>query len=159
MIGDATLADLVYLASNLRERDIEEISATHGPIDPEKLAIEAYQSSWRKAAYSDGLPLMALGAKAIHPGVCAVWGFGTPEYWKVVRAMTIYAKSVMVPALLSSGFHRAQCIVHPNNTDSQRWLKSLGFDQDCQLKGFGSQRQTMLLYSWVADGSRHAKKA
>lgn len=159
MIRDATLADLIYLASNLRERDAEELSATHGPIDPERLAIEAYQSGWRKAAYVGGLPVLALGAKAIHPGVCAVWGFGTSDYRKAVKPMTNYAKSVMVPELLSAGFHRAQCIVHPNNTASQRWLKSLGFTQDCQLQGFGSQKQTMLLYSWVANGSRYEEKA
>lgn len=151
MISFATLPELYYLASNLRQADRRELSETR-QLDPEQIAIDAAASPWRFVATGkDGLPVFALGAKPAHEGVCSVWGFGTDRYKEGVAEMTSYAKQYMVPALISAGFHRAQCVVHPENASSQRWLGKLGFYAEATLRGFGSSRNDMLLYAWVLD--------
>jgi hypothetical protein len=151
MIAPATLLDLYYLAHNLRERDRQELAETREDMSPASIAIDAHASPWKWAAGSIGQPVMALGAKPAHAGVATVWGFGTNDYKSAIREMTDYAKAYMVPALIASGLHRAQCIVHPENRASQRWLTSLGFNQEAVLRGFGSSHQDMLLYAWVLD--------
>jgi RimJ/RimL family protein N-acetyltransferase len=80
-----------------------------------------------------------------------LWGFGTDAYRDAAPAVTRHIKRDMIPTLVSQGVHRGQCVVHPNNHVSQRWLHALGFIREATLSGFGSRREDMLLYAWVAD--------
>lgn len=150
-VRTATLLDLYYIALNLRDRDYQELVETRKDMDPELLAIEACSSPWKYAVGPLGQPVMAIGCRPAHPGTATVWGFATDDYKKHVREMTSYLKEVMIPELIVSGLHRAQCVVHPENRASQRWLTSLGFNQEAVLRGFGSSHQDMLLYAWVLD--------
>jgi L-amino acid N-acyltransferase YncA len=150
MIVDANLTDLVFIAKLLRNRDKQELAATRSDVDPDQLAIDSYNSHWRKVAYTDdNFPAMAIGARVTHPGVATVWGFATDHYRKVIRELSNYVEKAMIPEIVGSGVHRAQCLVHPENRASQRWLKSLGFIQEATLRGFGSSREDMLLFAWL----------
>jgi hypothetical protein len=152
MIVDANLTDLIYISRLLRKRDVQELSATRADVNPDLLAIDSYGSQWKKVAYTnDHLPAMAIGARVTHPGVAAVWGFATDRYREVIRELSNYVENAMIPEIVGSGVHRAQCIVHPENRASQRWLTSLGFFQEATLRNFGSTKEDMLLYAWLAD--------
>ncbi len=102
-----------------------------------------------------GSPALAIGASPLIPGVVTVWGFGTDRYKEVVKEMTNHLKAYMIPALIEAGNVRAQCLVHPDNTASQRWLKSLGFYQEATLRRFGNGTD-MQLYAWVLDDHKRS---
>lgn len=149
MISDATLVDLLFIASRLRERDLVELAATRGDVDPSHVAIDAYSSPWKYAAYGrDNTPCLAIGAKPMHNGVVNVWGFGTNKYKDGVVEMTNHLQTYMIPSLIDAGNRRAQCIVHPQNTASRSWLRKLGFYSEATLSRFGNGTD-MLLYAWV----------
>lgn len=148
----ATLTDLTYLAHSLRARDRQELEATRGDINPDQLAVEAYASPLKYVATGrQGFPVLCVGARPLHEGAVQLWGFGSDAYREGAREMTIFIKTVMIPDLTSSGVHRGQCIVHPANRASQRWLRALGFVQEAVLRGFSTSRKEMLLFAWVED--------
>lgn len=151
MIREATLDDLIYVAGNLREADRVELIGTRSNMQPFSLATDALRSPWRWVAMHDGRPALALGATPVHEGVVQMWGFGTPEFKRVIVEMTKHAKQFMFPTLIAAGNHRAQCLVHSENGASERWLKSLGFYREAILRGFGSSREDFFLYAWVND--------
>jgi RimJ/RimL family protein N-acetyltransferase len=152
MIREADLMSLTYLAHNMRPRDKQELSETRDMVDPSDIAIDAYRSQWAAVASgSDFQPCLAVGAKVAHSGTVTVWGFGTNQYRRGIVEMTKHCRDVMIPAIISKGFHRAQCLVHPENVGSQNWLQKLGFYSEATLRGFGSSRQDMLLFAWVLD--------
>lgn len=152
MIAAATLPELYYLAQNMREKDLQELAETREDLDPAKVAWDAYTSPWAFVAHGkDKLPVLAIGAKPAHPGTVSVWGYGTDNYRQGIVEMTNHCRSFMIPAILNSGFHRAQCLVHPENIRSQNWLQKLGFYSEATLRGFGSSHQDMLLFAWVLD--------
>ncbi len=151
MIRQATFDDLLYVAGNLREADRIELAATRPDTRAFVLASDAYRSPWGWVAMLDGRPVMTLGANPVHRGVVQMWGFGTPEFKRVIVEMTKHAKEFMFPTLISAGYHRAQCLVHSENRASHRWLKSLGFYREANLRGFGSSREDFFLYAWVND--------
>jgi len=151
---EATLMDLIFIAAHLRPSDREELAATRDVNDYEKLAIDSFQSDYKCIGYdAKGFPALAFGAKALHPGVVGLWGFGTPSYRDSARSVTRHIRDDMIPALLKMGVHRGQCLVHPNNRASQKWLTALGFKPEATLSGFGSRREDMLLYAWVDDAT------
>ncbi len=140
----------------MRDRDRQEIGETR-TLDPDQIAIDAYASPWRWVAYDDNnLPALVIGAKPAHAGVCTVWGYGTRSYRDCIVEMTKHLQTDMVPALLNAGFHRAQCLVHPDNVSSQKWLEKLGFKAEATLRGFGSSRTDMLLFAWVVDEPKNS---
>lgn len=152
MIREATLFDLVYVTKNLRDRDRQELAATRDISDLDALAADAFSTPWRRVADDrDGRPCLCVGAKWLHEGVISMWGFGTPDYKDGVKELTKYILNCMVPELLQLGVRRAQCVVHPENRASQRWLKTLGFYPEATLSRFGAGDQDMVLYAWVAD--------
>lgn len=158
MIKDADITELVFIARMMRRRDREEMAATRGArFDPDDLAIEAHRSEWKKVAYGrHDLPVLALGARTLYPGVVTVWGFGTDRYREAIVEMTKYARAVIVPELLAAGMHRAQCLVHPNNRASQRWLGKLGFGAEARLRDMGTHREDLLLFAWVLRDHQNA---
>ena len=153
MIREATLFDLLYIAQNMRERDRQELAATR-PVDPDAVAADAFSAPWRKVADDrDGRPCLCVGARPLHEGVISMWGFGTDHYRDGARGMTDYILGAMIPELLQVGVRRAQCVVHPENRASQRWLETLGFSHEATLRRFGSGNQDMLLFAWIANDS------
>lgn len=151
IVREASLFDLLYIAQNMRARDVQELSATRA-VDPDSVAADAFSSPWRRVVDDrDGRPCLCVGARPLHSGVISMWGFGTNSYRDAARLMTNHIRGTMIPELLAVGVHRAQCIVHPENRASQRWLESLGFFQEAILSRFGAGNQDMFLFAWLSD--------
>ena len=145
-VHDATLDDLMLVASWLCAADREELAVTRDPDDYEGLALDAWKSPYCKVALDEALPVFAFGALPVSRDTAVVWGFKTEPGWAAARAVTKFINRFMVPELRASGIRRAKCLVHPANARSQRWLTHLGYRPEATLQGIGPCRQEMILF-------------
>lgn len=144
-----TFDDALYVARNMREWDKREIYATRWTEDPIDLAGDAMRAgafSW--CAGIDDRPVCVIGATPIHPGVWNVWMFATDDFLQMAFCLTKLVRRVMIPAVVSAGFHRAECRSMDGHTYAQRWLEMLGFVRESTLVGFGRNREDFGLYVW-----------
>jgi hypothetical protein len=150
---------LRHILENLRREDREEFNAARGPWEPHEIAKEiqglqmlARQSySYIAWCRDTGEPVAAWGAYAISPVSLIVWAFATPDWPRVVRAVTRHCLRIMIPALLKAGFHRAECRAIATRHDTYRWLTGLGFHAEAVLSGFGVRRENFILFAWTLD--------
>ena len=148
---------LQYILANLRPEDREEIEAVRGVgFDALRLALQFCQlaatcEGWIFWRGDTGEPCAVLGAYAMTPAVAGCWAFGTPGWPRVVKGVTRHIRSVMVPALLQSGFHRAECRALANRQDTRLWLTALGWKAEAVLSEFGIRREDFILFAWIAD--------
>jgi hypothetical protein len=145
-IHDATLDDLMLIGSWLCAADRQELSATRDPDDYESLALDAWKSPFKKVALDNAVPVFAFGANPVDADLALVWGFKTEQGWPAARTVTKYINGIMIPELRAMGIRRAACLVHPDNTRSQRWLALLGFRLKATLWGFGTRKEDMFLF-------------
>lgn len=145
-VHDATIDDLMMIGSWLCSADRQELAATRSVEDYEQLALDAYASTVRKVVLDEAVPTFAFGANPLEGDMAIVWGFKTERGWAAIREVTKYIRRTMIPELRTMGIRRAVCLVHPDNTRSQRWLAHLGFRPEATLRGFGIHNEDMLLY-------------
>lgn len=142
--------DVLIVASQMRERDAEEIYALRYHEDPELLAGEVVHSgAFRWGAYIDGEPVAMFGAYPMWPGVWSVWSFGTDRWSRVAPAMARFMKSFITPALINAGAHRVFCWSMEAHTDACRWLEFLGAKPEATLDNYGKNRQRFVCYGWT----------
>jgi hypothetical protein len=152
VIDQARFADLLFIASNLREEDKRELSVTRDVEDSQGLASAAYASFYRRVAIWDRQARFAFGAGWTgNPGVVQVWGFGTPNAQVVLKPVTKFIKHVMIPELLSLGVLEARAISHPEHEAAHRWLKFLGYSPKATVTGIGSRKEDMVLFAVSAN--------
>lgn len=143
-------ADMLAVASNLRERDRQEIFATRYGSNPADLARDVVLTGgFRWGAYLDGRPVAGIGAYPRWPNVWSVWAFGTDEWPRAAIALTRHVKKVMLPALLKAGAHRADCYALKEHGDARRWLEYLGAVPVNILDNWGRSGETFVCYSWT----------
>jgi len=156
VITNAWFSDLQFVASNLRQEDRIELSATRDVEDWYGLAIAGYSSFYKKAAIWNRRPVFVFGAaQTPMPGIVQVWGFGTPNAARVLKPVTKYIKQTMVPELLSQGVIEARAFSHPDNLVGHRWLKYLGYTPGATISGAGARKEdSLILFSVSADDLR-----
>lgn len=148
-------APLNHILRHLRQADQEEMEAVHGPgYDTHRLvgvltSLANQHWGWMFWDREAG-PVAVVGAYPVTPTCAGVWAFGTDAWPKVILGMTRHVKRVMVPMLLSAGFHRAECRALFKRTDTKRWLTALGSEVEAVLSEFGSRREDFLLFAWRA---------
>ena len=128
-IATATFEDLAYVASWLCLMDRKELACTRDPDDYIRLARDAWETDIHKVALDDdlGTPVFAFGVRRMARDIVGVWGFKTSRGRRAIRTVTKYLLRDVIPDLRDTGIKRAICWVHPDNTDSQRWLAHMGF--------------------------------
>lgn len=147
-----TEAGLAHIIANLRPRDRAEIFALRWDDDERALLDETLPWCgdmcwiWER----DHVPVAAQGAMPVRPGVWAVWAFGTESWPSVILDMTRHAKRFIIPAVLRSGAHRAECRALSSHGDSRRWIEALGGRLECILEGFGRDAEDFAFYTWRA---------
>lgn len=153
IVAQPSYADTLTVASNLRERDREEIFATRPDENPADLARDVIASgAFRWGAYVDNRPVAAIGAFQRWPNVWSVWAFGTDEWRSAAGALTKYAIRNMRPALYRSGALRVDCMSLATHTDARRWLELLGLRPEKTLDNWGKAGESFVLYSWTRNG-------
>jgi hypothetical protein len=126
-ICDATLEDIEYLASNLRDIDKREIAAVSGRSTKAVLMSGATKSEYCKVAIVDGVPMCIYGVSRAGAlsGVGYIWLLGTDEIdkhaVKFIRGCAIQISEIV------KDFNLVENWCHAENKKTIRWLKWLGF--------------------------------
>lgn len=150
MRAEPSYEDMLVIASNLRERDRQEIFATRYGENPADLAADVVRTgAFRWAFYIDGRPVAAIGAFPRWPNVWSVWAFGTDEWDKVVLAITRHARRFMYPAMFRSGATRVDCMVLATHRDARAWLEYLGLRPEKVMDNWGKKGEGFVCYCWT----------
>jgi hypothetical protein len=141
---------LRYVVQHMRQRDRDEIYATHFTDDPELLV--QGQLPWMGDMCCiwtrDGVPVSCQGVLPLWPGVWSMFAYGTDQWPHVVLSMTKHSLRFIVPALLAVNAHRVECRALASHTESRRWIEFLGAREEAVLRGFGKRREDFVLYVW-----------
>lgn len=146
---------LLYIASNMRERDAEEIFATRWDGDPLSLTsdcmacLERPRSVAVMAMY-DHRPAAVMGAVEVWPHVWDVWCFGTDDFDHVALSLTKYVRRTLIPYLLKNGMKRAHCRSMAKHSKAHDWLRAMGAEQDNErpMKAWGKNGEDFVLFEW-----------
>jgi hypothetical protein len=148
-IRPASLRDLSWVAAFMRAADRREVFALSPDDNPLALAARIDAMPGEKlAACLDGTPVAAFGAARSGPGVVEVWMFATPDWPRVAPAVTRAILRRLVPALVASGIHRAQCLSIEGHGDAHRWLERMGAVREGVHPGRGRGGETFITYAW-----------
>jgi len=140
------------VARTMRAADHHEIFALRADEDTDRVAEEAcLLSRFGAVAHWHGVPVAALGAAEVTPGVFEVWLFATDAWPRVAPAVLRWAVGVLKPAMLGAGGHRAQCLSITDRGDAHRMLERFGFVREATLHQRGRGRETFHLYAWRMD--------
>lgn len=142
---------LLYVADNMREIDKKEVFATMWGDNPSDLAetIVSKDGFGWIASGNDNLPIAAFGAIACWPGVWQVWMFATDRWPEVAMDVTRFIRRIMIPAIKSTDWIRAECRSIDGHHVAHRWLESLGAKREASLAMFGKGGDTFHVYSWT----------
>jgi hypothetical protein len=146
-----------YIVENMREWDRREIFATQWDEDPDRFT--KYVMATADFAWVAGLdlPIAAIGAFPVWPGVWSVWMFATDNFRQIGKSLTKHAKKVMIPAILEGEFHRAHCYSMAGHTVAHRWLEALGACHEATLQGFGRGGEDFLVFAWDRAAGERAR--
>jgi hypothetical protein len=156
-------APLEHVLKHLRDDDQQEMEAVRGKFDPNWVAAEFCRvtDGWLFWDLKTSAPVAALGFYPMTQVCVSCWALGTPAW--PVKDVTKHVLHVMIPRLLKSGFHRAECRALSSREDTRRWLTSLGWRAEAVLSGFGVRREDFTLFAWTddeqADHPRRAERA
>lgn len=144
-------ADLIHICRNLRALSRSEMYLTLECEEPDLLAECFYDHKLQWCAYHEGKPAAVIGAMKMHPGVYALYGFGTDDYGHVMLEVTKHARRVMMPEVKATGAHRAQAMSPATHTETHKWLRFLGAEQEARLRGYGKNGEDVLVFAWRRD--------
>jgi RimJ/RimL family protein N-acetyltransferase len=139
---------LAYIVQNMRARDRAEIFALRWD-DDEDAFIDMMMSVagelWRIWTLDDE-PVAVTGVVPVRPGVAIGAAFGTDKWRQVVRPMTRWAQTFIIPVLKGANYHRLEAYMLAANTDARRWVEHFGAEIEAVLRGYGRSREDFLLY-------------
>ena len=139
------------VAYNLRQADREELAATMARFDSSAIAAAAVRVLFGfVAATDDGVPVAAVGANEVWPGVYQVGMFATARWPEVALGTTRHVKRWLMPAIREAGVHRAHAFSLATHQEAHRWLFWLGARVEARLAGWGKGGEDFLLFVWRA---------
>lgn len=153
MIDTMTPEGLWYVMNHLRAHDMREARASlivHNDVPT------ACERMWHapgqkfECRTQDGVPSVIGGFSPIWPGLCAGWLWGTYNWPKVALEVTKFVKHAILPGLEAAGFHRVECRTLKGNTETERWLRLLGFQEEAVTAQFGQGREDFILFARTA---------
>lgn len=119
--------DVIHLADNLRQSDMDELAATCGltPYEAVRLSVKASDTDFLKAWFADDQLLCIAGCSPLSNTKAAPWLLATPlmEHYQI--SLTRYARKGVDDML--SRYDLLSNIIDARQKTSIKWLKSLGF--------------------------------
>ncbi len=145
--------DVLYVVQRMREADRREIYATRWANDPVAVATDVMSSGPFGWVCGIDRPIAAIGALSMWPGVWSVWMFATDEFRKIGLPMTRFVKNDMIPAVASTGAHRAECKSLADHFEAHAWLELLGARREYPEphRGYGRGGEDFYTYIWTRD--------
>lgn len=149
-IAPLALGPVAYVAHRMREIDALEANATSFSEDPDDLAVDVVKR-WGPTGAVLGLerPICVIGATQRWPRVWTAWMFATDEFPRIGKAVTRYARSVLLPTVRAVGMVRADARSIATNVAAHRWMKLTGAQFEAKLKGFGKNGEDFVQFRWA----------
>ena len=145
MIHEAVWADVREVARNMRERDAKEVCALAYTDDP-VTAVSCLQTvPFVGATVWRDVPIAAVGALFMWPGVVSAFMFATDRWPEVALETTRYVRKVLIPSLYAQGVHRMQCHSLVDHEKAHRWLESFGATAT-PAPQYGKGKEDFVLY-------------
>lgn len=151
VIQDATPAAVRSVIGRLRAADRQELDAqSYGYNEDEIIRIIlGYAGPFNFCASRDPQrPVALIGALPMWPGVWSVWMLATDDFPLIALSLTRWVRTRMIPALVESGAHRAECRLPAANRGACRWLELVGGRQESILKRYGRGQEDFCCYVW-----------
>lgn len=152
MMPEPDEREVRFVCEHLRPASAAEmflLLPTDDPRDLTRLMVRRAGISW--VAYWMGEPAAILGAWPMHPGVWALFGFGTDSYAKVLGEVTRHARRVMFPAIKAAGAHRAQALSPAGHVETHKWLRLLGGAEEATLRRYGKNGEDVKVFAWFEE--------
>lgn len=153
-----TLVDLLIVAKAIPEDEKQQLLAFGGNPNPEAIAVGVYNNAtfmWTGRLDTTGEPLVVGGYTQVGPTIFRSFFLANPRVWaeygKEVTALTIEAIEEIKESL---GFCRLETYCLPERELARKWYERIGLAFDAELKGFGVNGESAVLYSTVAIKSK-----
>ena len=151
-IERATRADVLHVASRMRERDFIEFRAL-SPLDDRAALAEALAGKFGGrpdvlCGAVDGVPICIGGTLELWPGVMTLLFFATDDFPRIGRLITRWIKNDLFPRYDAAGVHRIQAISLDGYDDVHRWLVSLGLEREtAPMRGYGKRGEDFVQFA------------
>lgn len=147
---DVTVEGVAHIARNLRAADARELGAQRWDMDPDSLAREVrdYYGPYKWVVERAGVPIAAVGAVAVHPGVWSAWMFATDDFHKIGLYLTRFVRQRMIPSLVRLGAHRCDARSIDGHDHAHRWLRALGAVEEARLLRYGRNGEDFIVFRW-----------
>ncbi|HTI86320.1 MAG TPA: hypothetical protein VL966_06930 [Alphaproteobacteria bacterium] len=139
-----------FVAARMRDPDRDEIFATRWDDDPEKIADETIACArFGCVAWHGGEPAAVVCAMPLWPGVWTVAMYATTSWPAVAPAVTRWIRRQLMPDIVATGAHRAECRSLATHVMAHRWLERLGARREALLTDYGRNREAYYVYAWT----------
>lgn len=150
MIEVATPDQVFDVALKMRDRDFAEFIGTSFCDTREELASDLARRFGGRddvlCVSVDGEPICIGGTVETWPGVMTLLLFATPEFPRVGLEVTRFVTKQLFPRYEAAGVHRIQAISLAAHTEVHAWLRSLGLEQEAEMKAFGKNGEDYLQF-------------
>lgn len=147
----ATLRDLSYIASRLRDEDKAEIEAQLGPVHYIDLAA-MHMGGSAFVVTLDGNPEAGFGASPMLGNhLWVAWSWGSRRISRCAPIITRFVRESMVPDLVARGAQRVEARALASHHMARNWLIKMGATERCELPCYGRNGETFLLYDWTRE--------
>lgn len=96
-----------------------------------------------------------VGARFIRDGVVELWAIIGRETFKFKKSFHKAIKSMISKSVKTFNIHRMQITVKEDFHKGFKWARSLGFETECLMKAFGSDRKNHYLMSRIIWAQEH----
>jgi hypothetical protein len=156
LVQNLNIRDFTYVLANIRHEDECELRAIVDPNSTFEQLCTLLQACFTGLAYSvwyDQRPIAVFGAAiSSSPSLYHAWAFGTDDFYKAVPTITRFMWEQVSHTLYTNGALRVEARALAENIKARKWLKKIGFNEDCKLNTYGSKGEDFYLYSMtVAD--------
>lgn len=155
-INQASYADVLTVAREMRDRDFDEFSAVSPADTREDLArLLAERYGGRDdvlCAGDDEGPICIGGTIEARPNVLTLLFFATDRFPSIALPVTRFIRNNMLPRFFAAGVHRIEAVSLAGYDGAHQWLELLGLERETRpLLGYGKNGEAFVQFSKVID--------
>jgi hypothetical protein len=157
-IRRAVFRDVCFVAAQMREQDRREVfcQLMSGASPVDAAAISYGGTEHVHCAWYRGSPIAAFGfAPASFSGtVWSAWAFGTRRLKRAIPEISRFVLETVAPQLIKIGVRRLEVRSIAEHHLAHRWLVRLGARRETELRNWGRDGETFILWSWTDEDWR-----
>ena len=150
-IDAPTRADVLEVASNLRPKDMAELTAANPGHDADSIPLlmaDRYgDAETSLGAWLDEEPIAIGAIVPTSPGVAHIGLFATDDFPRIALAMTRFIRNRLIPQYEAHGFTRFECASIAGYDEAHRWIETLGLQRADTLAGFGAGGEDFIRFA------------